>query len=60
MTESEKQRIQSIYKENEKLREENKEMKHAMKEFIFRVEAGEVKSVYTYNQFKTVLKFGKK
>lgn len=56
MTKSEIARLEALQKENSKFYEDNKEMKNAMKEFVYRVEAGEVRSTYTYNQFKEVLK----
>lgn len=56
MTKSEIARIEALQKENTTLYENNQAMKHAIKEFIYRVEAGEVRSTYTYNQFKEVLK----
>ena len=56
MNKLEAARAEALQRENTRLYEEHKAMRAAMKEFVYRVEAGEVKSTYTYNQFKEVLK----
>ena len=40
----------------QELQKENERLKEAMQEFVSRVDKGEIRSTYTYNKFKELLK----